>query len=87
MKKRIDFINVIGLLMGLIVSIGIFTGWFGVLFSNIILLLTIGVVGSIVSIWALKKSDGYFYKIIAVVGFLLNILPIGYFILLYFSFG
>lgn len=87
MDKRINFINIIGLIIGLIVSIGIFTNWFGMLFSNILPLPIIGVVGFMISIWELQKSGSHLNKIIALIGVLLNILPVGYFILLYFALG
>ncbi|EGP4991193.1 hypothetical protein EGW69_13970 [Enterococcus faecium] len=87
MTKRIDFISIISLLLGLVVSIGIFTNWFGVFFYSITPLLIIGIVGTILSVWSIKRNDSYLDEMFSVVGLLLNVLPVGYFILLYFTMG
>ena len=39
--KKIDLINMIGMLIGILVNIVIFTDWLGVLFSNLIPILII----------------------------------------------
>ncbi|MBF8808216.1 MAG: hypothetical protein IC227_07725 [Enterococcus lacertideformus] len=87
MDKKINFISIISVLMGFIVIIGMFTDWFRMLFSDITPLLIIGVVGSIISIWLIKKSGSQLNKIIAIIGLLLNALPVGYFTILYFGLG
>ncbi|MFP3776346.1 hypothetical protein U5M85_12705, partial [Enterococcus mundtii] len=56
MNRRFKFINIISLLLGIIVSIEIFTNWFGVLFSSIVPFLIIGVIGCLLSIWVLTGS-------------------------------
>ncbi|HHD1574478.1 TPA: hypothetical protein ACN1M8_002152 [Enterococcus faecium] len=87
MTKKVNFISIISLLLGLIVSIGIFTNWFGHLFHSIIPLLIIGILGTLISIWSITRGDSRLNEIFAVVGLLLNVLPVGYFILLYFTMG
>lgn len=87
MTKKVNFISIISLFLGLIVSIGVFTNWFGILFHSIIPLLIIGILGTIISIWAIKRRDSRLNEIFTVVSLLLNVLPVGYFILLYFTMG
>lgn len=87
MTKRVNFISTISFLLGLIVSIGIFTNWFSHLFHSIIPLLIIGILGTLISIWSITRGDSRLNEIFAVVGLLLNVLPVGYFILLYFTMG
>ncbi|EMF0379637.1 hypothetical protein JMQ93_002024, partial [Enterococcus hirae] len=55
MDKRLKFINILSLLIGILVSIEIFTNWFGMLFSSLIPVLLMGVIGFILSIWSLSK--------------------------------
>lgn len=87
MDKRFKFINIISLLIGILVSIEIFTTWFGMLFSSLIPVLLMGVIGFILSIWSLSKNSSLIEKVISVCGLLLNIIPVGYFILLFFAIG
>lgn len=87
MDRRIQYINILSLLAGVIVSIVIFTNWFAMLVSNIMPFLIIGVIGSVLSICSLKKSNSQIEKAIALCGLLLNIIPVGYFILLFFAIG
>ncbi|EMF0564612.1 hypothetical protein H4N10_002659, partial [Enterococcus hirae] len=57
MDKRLKFINILSLLIGILVSIEIFTTWFGMLFSSLIPVLLMGVIGFILSIWSLSKNS------------------------------
>lgn len=47
----------IGMLIGILVNIVIFTDWLGVLFSNLIPILIIGICGIILSILELLKAE------------------------------
>ncbi|MGL9846130.1 hypothetical protein IGJ91_001289 [Enterococcus sp. DIV0765f] len=87
MDRRLKIINILSLLLGIIVSIEFFTNWFGMLFSSLIPFLIMGVIGCILSIWSLMESSIPIEKVISVCGLLLNIIPIGYFMLLYFGLG
>lgn len=91
MNRRINLINIFSLLIGIIVNIEFFTNWFGMLFSSvlpfILPFLIPGAIGSLFSIWSLRKSSNLIGKFIAVCGFLLNITAIGYFALLFFTLG
>ncbi|EMF0486661.1 hypothetical protein DW583_RS14320, partial [Enterococcus hirae] len=66
MDKRFKFINILSLLIGILVSIGIFTNWFGMLFSSLIPVLLMGVIGFILSIWSLSKNSSLIEKVISV---------------------
>ncbi|EMF0055085.1 hypothetical protein PGC19_002147, partial [Enterococcus hirae] len=68
MDKRFKFINILSLLIGILVSIGIFTNWFGMLFSSLIPVLLMGVIGFILSIWSLSKNSSLIEKVISVCG-------------------
>ena len=48
--KKIDLINIIGMLIGILVNIVIFTDWLWMLFSNLVPVLIIGICGIILSI-------------------------------------
>ncbi|EMF0058283.1 hypothetical protein PGC22_002767, partial [Enterococcus hirae] len=63
MDKRFKFINILSLLIGILVSIGIFTNWFGMLFSSLIPVLLMGVIGFILSIWSLSKNSSLIEKV------------------------
>ncbi|EMF0066056.1 hypothetical protein PGC04_002636, partial [Enterococcus hirae] len=71
MDKRLKFINILSLLIGILVSIEIFTTWFGMLFSSLIPVLLMGVIGFILSIWSLSKNSSLIEKVISVCGLLL----------------
>ncbi|EMF0078949.1 hypothetical protein NAG51_002660, partial [Enterococcus hirae] len=66
MDKRLKFINILSLLIGILVSIEIFTNWFGMLFSSLIPVLLMGVIGFILSIWSLSKNSSLIEKVISV---------------------
>ncbi|EMF0190576.1 hypothetical protein NXK93_002521, partial [Enterococcus hirae] len=66
MDKRFKFINILSLLIGILVSIEIFTNWFGMLFSSLIPVLLMGVIGFILSIWSLSKNSSLIEKVISV---------------------
>ncbi|EIT2811494.1 hypothetical protein L1T82_002288, partial [Enterococcus faecium] len=68
MDKRFKFINILSLLIGILVSIEIFTTWFGMLFSSLIPVLLMGVIGFILSIWSLSKNSSLIEKVISVCG-------------------
>ena len=65
MDKRFKFINILSLLIGILVSIEIFTTWFGMLFSSLIPVLLMGVIGFILSIWSLSKNSSLIEKVIS----------------------
>ncbi|EMF0501430.1 hypothetical protein IDE24_002407, partial [Enterococcus hirae] len=65
MDKRFKFINILSLLIGILVSIEIFTNWFGMLFSSLIPVLLMGVIGFILSIWSLSKNSSLIEKVIS----------------------
>ena len=85
MDRKIKFLSILSLLIGIVVSVDIFTSWFSMLFSSLLPCFILGIIGFILSIWSLKKSSSLIEKIIAVCGLVLNTIPIGYFILLYFA--
>lgn len=84
MDKRLRFINIINFLIGLSIIIEIYTN---MLSFDIIPILIIEGVGFVISIWVIKKGMTKFDKIVAFINLFLNILPVCYFILLYFALG
>ena len=85
--KKIDLINIIDMLIGILVNIVIFTDWFGVLFSNLIPILIIGICGIILSILELFESRNTMNRIFACIILIVNLLPMVYFTFLYFALG
>ncbi|MHC6774147.1 hypothetical protein [Enterococcus faecium] len=77
--KKIDLINMIGMLIGILVNIVIFTDWLGVLFSNLIPILIIGICGIILSILELFESRNTMNRIFACIILIVNLLPMVYF--------
>ena len=83
--KKIDLINMIGMLIGILVNIVIFTDWLGVLFSNLIPILIIGICGIILSILELFESRNTMNRIFACIILIVNLLPMVYFTFLYLA--
>ncbi|NRC73331.1 hypothetical protein [Enterococcus faecalis] len=77
--KKIDLINMIGMLIGILVNIVIFTDWLGVLFSNLITILIIGSCGIILSILELFEIRNTMNRIFACIILIVNLLPMVYF--------
>lgn len=84
MARIIYFIYIFSLLTGIMLSIKFFTNCFDMLFFSLIPFLIMGVIGSIFFIWLLKENSN---KICEVFESLLDIIPIGYFILLLLALG
>jgi hypothetical protein len=86
--KKIDLINMIGMLIGILVNIVIFTDWLGVLFSNLIPILIIGIcVELYFQILELFESRNTMNRIFACIILIVNLLPMVYFTFLYFALG
>lgn len=85
MKK---YINIIGLIIGLFSTFSFFynSGNNIILnyFNSLIPLFIIEIVGLALSIFSLFKDNK---KVLSIIGIILNIIPIGYFIILIFAIG
>ena len=81
--KKIDLINMIGMLIGILVNIVIFTDWLGVLFSNLIPILIIGICGIILSILELFESRNTMNRIFACIILIVNSIAYGLFYIFY----
>ena len=78
--KKIDLINMIGMLIGILVNIVIFTDW-------LIPIFIIGICGIILSILELFESRNTMNRIFACIILIVNLLPMVYFTFLYFALG
>lgn len=85
MKK---YINIIGLIIGLFSTFSFFynSGNNIILnyFNSLIPLFIIEIIGLALSIFSLLKDNK---KVLSIIGIILNIIPIGYFIILIFAIG
>lgn len=85
MKK---YINIIGLIIGLFSTFSFFynSGNNIILnyFNSLIPLFIIEIIGLALSIFSLFKDNK---KVLSIIGIILNIIPIGYFIILIFAIG
>ncbi|GAB7306600.1 hypothetical protein [Enterococcus gallinarum] len=85
--KKIDLINIIGMLIGILVNIVIFTDWLWMLFSNLVPVLIIGICGILLSILELFESRNTMNRRVACIILIVNLLPMAYFTFLYFALG
>lgn len=85
--KKIDLINMIGMLIGILVNIVIFIDWFGVLFFNFIFIFIIGICGIIFLILEFFESRNIMNRIFVCIILIVNLLFMVYFIFLYFVLG
>ncbi|MEW4403799.1 hypothetical protein AB1I62_08715 [Enterococcus sp. AN402] len=81
MPKKNDIIAILSVLFGLFASVEVFTYWLGMPVVSIVIITAIG---GTISLLKLIESISIFNKAVAVLGLVLNMVPLGYIIFLYF---